>query len=147
MRRVLGERRKTELFECNCGAFCDFSGTQTAPAQGERDVFLHGRHHNLVIWIGKNEAHQAANFASAPRDVEAVDCHSSAGRCDEPVDHSHQRRLAGSVGTNNADAVLRQAQTDVAQHASLAKSMRHSVEGDCAHPLAIRPTRLPRPAP
>ena len=97
------ERRRIELEEME--QFLDPRGDAAAvPAQQRRhggDVLRHGAMREETVVLDR-VADAAAQFVDRePGRVLAVDQHAAGGRLDEPVDHAHQRRLAGARGADD----------------------------------------------
>ncbi len=102
-----GQRREHPLGHLGAG--------QPVPAQPERDVLAHRRHHDLGVRVGEAEpdpaAHRRAVAAvSRPSTVTArVGQH-------QAVDQPGEGRLARAVGADHPDPLLGQRQVDAGEH-------------------------------
>ena len=88
---------------------------EPAPAQPERDVLGHGRHHDLRVRVGEAEADPAAHLACRAcgcRGRRRAPCRRVGS--DQPVEHPRERRLARAVGADHADPLLVEPHVDVA---------------------------------
>ena len=101
---------------------------ELAAAQRERDVLGDGRHHDLVVRVGEDEADPAADLAPVPGGVEAVDRDRAGGRLHQPVDHPGQGGLAGAVGADDADARSVQREVDAVARTRSRRSGDHPGE-------------------
>ena len=103
MRKLDAEHRRIELKHRQ--QFID-SGIDTAlfPAEQSRhgcDILAHGTVREETVTLDRVADPTSQQMRRFSLRILAIDQHATAGRLDQPVDHSQQRRLAGTRCSNN----------------------------------------------
>ncbi len=135
MRGIARQVGEAEAGEGGVDTRIPFGPRQFEAAEGEGDVVTHLGHDDLVLRVGEDEADAAPDVAAVAGDVGGVDKHATGGRIPEAVDEARECRLAGAVGTDDADAVLGERQRDPVQGGGIVPGEGDGdvLEGDGGH--------------
>jgi len=105
-----------------------FRHVQVARTKGE--VFLHRRHHDLVLRVLKHEADRRARRRGVPAGGDTVDQYLAGSRDKQSVQHPRERALARAVVADDRDAPPGQPQVHPAQHGNPVEVMRNAAQLD-----------------
>ena len=85
---VVGVPGEAKALENSCDAGGDLLCAQAAPTQAECNVFGDGGHHDLVVGVSEDEAHEFAHLAPVLGNIVAMHGDAPVVGLDETVDHA-----------------------------------------------------------